>query len=215
MDSQPRGHTPAVSPEAPTLTTDLARPAEIRRRENGELLCRAQAGERAALDQIIERLTPLVWHVARAQGLDRESASDTVQETWIAFLENIQSIRSPEAIAGWLITVTRRRALVTRMAQRRVNLVQPHDLTREPDPAPGLDTDLVNGEQYRCLWDNLQKLSPTCQELLRILAFTGHTGHRAVHDVLDMPRGSIGPTRGRCLNKLRALLRNDPRWDAE
>jgi RNA polymerase sigma factor (sigma-70 family) len=215
MDSQPCGHVPAVSPEAPIPTAHLARPAEIRRRETGELLRRVQAGERAALDQIVERLTPLMWNVARAQGLDKESASDVVQVTWVKLLENIHRIRSPEALISWLVTVTRHNAYATRTAQRRIELVDPHDLTDEPDPAAGLDTDLVKSEQYRCLWENLQKLPPTCQELLRILAFTGQTSYCTVSNVLDMPKGSIGPTRSRCLNKLKILLRHDPRWDSE
>lgn len=215
MDSQPGGHEPAVPPEAPIRTADLTRSAEVRRRETGALLRQAQAGERAALGQIVERLTPLMWNAARAQGLDRESASDAVQVTWVKLLENLHRIRSPEALTGWLVTVTRNNAHAIRTARRRVELVDPHDLTDEPDPAAGLDTDLAMDEQYRCLWDNLQKLPPTCQELLRILAFTGHTGYRTVGNVLDMPKGSIGPTRGRCLHKLRALLRNDRRWESE
>jgi len=215
MDRQPRSHEPAASPETPIPTTDVAQPAEMRRRETGELLRRARAGDRTALEQIVERLTPLVWNVARAQGLGKESAADAVQATWVMLLENWYVIRSPEALAGWLVIVTRRNARAIRTTERRVELVEPHHLTDDPDPVAGLDTDLVNRERYRCLWDNLQKLPPTCQELLRILAFTGHTSHRTVLNVLDMPHGSIGPTRGRCLNKLRTLLQNDPRWDTE
>lgn len=167
------------------------------------------------MGQIVERLTPLMWNVARAQGLDRESASDAVQVTWVKFLENLHRIRSPEALTGWLVTVTRNNVYAIRTAARRIELVDPHDFTDEPGPAAGLDVELVKSEQYRCLWDNLQKLPPTCQELLRILAFTGNTSYRAIGNILDMPQGSIGPTRGRCLNKLRNLLRQDPRWDSE
>jgi RNA polymerase sigma factor (sigma-70 family) len=215
MDSQPCGHEPAASPDVPIHTTNLARSAEIRRCETGELMRRVQAGERAALEQIVERLTPLMWNVARARGLDKESASDAVQVTWVKLLENIHRIRSPEALTDWLVTVTRHNAYAIRTAQRRIELVDPHGLTEKPDPAASLDTDLIKGEQYRCLWDNLQKLPSTCQELLRILAFTGDTSYRTVSNVLDMPIGSIGPTRGRCLNKLKILLRHDPRWDSE
>ena len=214
MDSQLPGHELSISTDAPAEIKDAMQPAEIRRRETGELLCRARAGDRAALDRLVERLTPLVWNVARAQGLGKEAASDIVQTTWVAFLENLHVIRTPESLAGWLVTVTRRHAQRMRQAERRVELVEPHRLTDEPDPVADASTDLVNREQYHCLWENLQKLSPTCQELLRILAFTGRTSHRTVLNVLEMPHGSIGPTRGRCLNKLRTLLQNDSRWSS-
>lgn len=211
-----RAYAPAAAATAPAVMTDPADPdpPQTRRQSNGELLRRARTGDRAALRQLIERLTPLVWNVARAQGLGAESAADATQQTWITFLQNMHLIRSPESLTGWLATVTRHNARKMRAAERRVELVEPHRLTDEPDPLADIDTDLVNREQHRCLWENLRKLPPACQELLRILAFTGHTSSRTVRDVLDMPPGSIGPTRGRCLAKLRTLLENDPRWSS-
>jgi DNA-directed RNA polymerase specialized sigma24 family protein len=201
MDSQPHGHQPKVSFQARTVTTDVAQLTEIRRHETGELLRRARAGERAALDQLVERLTPLVWNVARAQGLGKEAASGAVQATWVTFLKNMQLIESPKALVGWLITATRRNARTTHTTRQRAELVEP----RDPDPSV---TGIITREHYQCLWENLQKLPPTCQELLRILAFTGHTGL----DVLDTLRDGIGPACGQCLNTFRTLLQHDPRW---
>jgi RNA polymerase sigma factor (sigma-70 family) len=205
---------PAASSEAPAAVTDLTQPAETCRIETGELLRRARAGDRPALSQIVERLTPLVWSIARTQGLDNESAADVVQDTWITFLKNMQHIRSPDALPGWLVTVSRRHAQRMLIVAHRVQLVEPHRLADHADPVAGIDTDFATRERYRCLWDNLQKLPTTCQELLRILSFTDHTSYRTVMEALDMPKGSIGPTRRRCLNKLRVLLQNDPRWSS-
>jgi RNA polymerase sigma factor (sigma-70 family) len=199
--------------QEPGLTTSGA--AKISHGEVGELLCRARAGDRVALDQLVRQLTPLVWNVARARGLDKESASDVVQATWLAFLENLHAIRSPMAVAAWLVTVTRNQAQRSRSAARRVEFVEPNDLSLEPDPVAGFETAVADREQYRCLWENLRELPPTCQELLRILAFTGHTSRRQVLEVFDMPPGSIGPTRIRCLKKLKDLLQADPRWDPQ
>ena len=108
--------------QKPDRTTSGARPAEVGHRDVGELLCRASAGDRAALDQLVTELTPLVWNVARARGLDKESASDVVQTTWLAFLENMHAIRSPMAVAAWLVTVARHQAQRVHIAARRVNL---------------------------------------------------------------------------------------------
>jgi RNA polymerase sigma factor (sigma-70 family) len=187
-------------------------PNEIRRRQLGLLLRRARDGDRRAFDEIIERLTPLVWNVARAQGLSRETASDVVQTTWLQLLEHLHSIRMPEALAGWLVTVTRHEAHKVRKAQRRDELVEPEVLSDRPDPTGDIESRIADQEQYLCLWRNLRKLEPRCQELLRIVAFADRPDYRAIAEALKMPRGSIGPSRGRCLSKLRALLDADPTW---
>jgi RNA polymerase sigma factor (sigma-70 family) len=207
MDSQPR--VKPVDPPVPAC------PELARRRELGELLERARDGDRSALDEIVDRMNALVWNVARAQGVRREAAADVVQSTWVALLEHLHTIRSPEALAAWLTTVARRDARRVRAAERGVELVDPDTLADLPEALDGFESDVVDREQHKCLWENLRKLQPRCQELLRILAFTGHTNYRAVAEVLDMPKGSVGPTRSRCVKKLRELLRNDPRWSAE
>ena len=212
MDSQPGAPEAVGSGGTPVASTGVADFAEARRRQVGQLLVRVRAGDRAALNEIVDRMTPLVWNVARAQGIGPESASDVVQTTWVTLLEQLHTIRTPEALAAWLITVTRREAHRVRTAERRDHLVEPDAMTELPDPTVGADVTLADQEQYRCLAENVRKLSPRCQELLRILAFTGHTNYRTVSEILDMPKGSIGPTRCRCIEKLRKLLEADPRW---
>jgi DNA-directed RNA polymerase specialized sigma24 family protein len=205
MDNQSLGHRPAGPRQASAVRAGPAQPPQVRQRETGELLRRARAGDRAALDQIIERLTPLVWNVARAHGLDTEAASGIVQTTWIALMQDLHSIQSADALAGWLVRVGRRHA-------RAMRADQPGAIASGPDPPAGLDGG-TGRERLRCLWDNLRKLPPAYQEQLRILAFTEHASLGAVLDALDGPSGNAGPARGRCLNELRALLHDDPRWN--
>jgi len=212
MGRQPGSPDTVESPGTPAESPAAGPPDEIRRRQLGRLLLRARAGDRRALDEIIDRLMPLVWNVARAQGLDRESASDVAQTSWVQLLEHLDSIRSPEALAAWLVTVTRREARRVRTVQRRTELVEPESLSDRPDPAGDIESQIAAQEAYLTLWRNLRKLSPRCQELLRIVAFVDRPDYRVVAEVLDMPRGSIGPNRGRCLSKLRALLAADPTW---
>ena len=204
--------------QSPTQPVDAPPPPdadEARRRELAALLIRAREGDRGALDEIVDRMNLLVWNVARAQGLGREAAADVVQSTWVALLENLHTIRSPDALAAWLVTVTRRDARRARIAERRVDLVSPEHFVDLPAAFDNFENDIAEREQHRTLWVNLQKLPARCRELLRILAFTGRTEYRAVIEVLDMPKGSIGPTRSRCVRKLRDLLRNDPSWSPE
>lgn len=198
------------------MSTDAAgttRPEEVRRREVAELLRRAQDGDRAAMEAIVRRLTPLVWNVARAQGVDRETAMDVVQTVWLSLLDHLSRIRTHEALAGWLVTVTRREARRVRTEQRRHLPTEPQDLRLdEPDPAADVESLVGDREQHGVLWRNLRKLNRRCQELLRTVAFGERPDYRVISEALGMPKGSIGPTRGRCLARLRTLLTDDPGW---
>ena len=85
-------------------------------------------------------------------------------------------------------------------------------LGQVPDSTPDIDDRLDADARYRTLWRHLQQLPERCRELLRIVAMVDRPDYDDVSAALDMPRGSIGPTRGRCLSKLRALLTADPAW---
>src|ERR671930_2166657 len=77
-------------------------------------LMAARSGDRAALDVLVAELTPLVWHVARGNGLDRSTAEDVVQTVWLALLRHLERLSEPRALVSWLITTTRREAARTR-----------------------------------------------------------------------------------------------------
>jgi len=171
----------------------------------GELFGAAREGDRGALDELVKLLTPLLWQVAREQGLDRERAADVVQTTWLRLLGALSEIRSPVALTSWLITVTKReawRAGEKRMAERPLPEL-PERLT-EPSPPPE-DTVLREDQRAR-LWAAVNKLPERCRGLLRIVAFVHRPDYGEVGARLGMPRGSIGPTRGRCLARLREQL---------
>ncbi len=177
-----------------------------------ECLERGRAGDQHALDEIVEALTPLLWHVARGQGLSTEDAADAVQTTWLELVRRMHDIRSPQALTAWLVTATRREAWHVRTRRRRQASAPAELLDAIADP--GLDIEEIVGrsERYRSLWRNFQELPARCRELLRIVAMIDRPDYSAVSQALRMPSGSIGPTRGRCLAKLRALLLADPAW---
>jgi len=83
-------------------------------------------------------------------------------------------------------------------------------LAELPDQGPGSDEQVILDDQRRVLWVAIGRLSKRCQDLLRIIAFAPRPDYAAVAAALGMPVGSIGPTRGRCLAKLRALLTSGP-----
>jgi RNA polymerase sigma factor (sigma-70 family) len=174
------------------------------------LLQAAQRGDRAALDTLIQELTPLLWQVARAQGLGRDSSADVVQTTWLELLGSLSKIRTPVALTSWLVTVTKREAWRVRKVDRSV---RPDEdavfaLLRDSDPIP--DEQILQDDQRRRLWAVVDELPERCRTLLRIIAFAHRPDYAAVSAALGMPVGSIGPNRGRCLAKLRKLLMSDP-----
>jgi len=174
---------------------------------------RARDGDRSALDDLVRELNPLLWHVVRAQGLGAEEAADVVQTTWLQLLRRLAAIRSPQALTAWLVTTAKRQAWQARSRLRG----RPTDGTEALDGLAGAEPvapDLVEAsERRRVLWRHLRELPDRCRELLRIVALVDRPDYTVVAEALGMPRGSIGPTRGRCLAKLRELLLADPAWE--
>ncbi|NUT52109.1 MAG: sigma-70 family RNA polymerase sigma factor [Saccharothrix sp.] len=166
----------------------------------------ARDGDRRALDVLVADLTPLVWHVARGHGLDRSTAEDVVQTVWLALLRHLDRLVEPRALAGWLVVATRREAQRTWTPARREAALS-DELAEQLESEYGLPEDaaLVDDRDHR-LWRAFGRLSQRCQELLRLTVLAGRAEYRAVAEALSMPRGSIGPTRGRCLTLLRTHL---------
>jgi RNA polymerase sigma factor (sigma-70 family) len=160
------------------------------------------------IDGLIPELTPLLWQVARAAGLGAEDAEDVVQSSWVSLLSHLDTIREPGAIAAWLVTTTRREAWKIAAARRRTQLADTDRLADIADPRPSPEDSALLDAEQRALWVALLTLSPLCQELLRIVAFVPRPDYDAVAAQLRMKRGSIGPNRRRCLDKLGQALRD-------
>jgi RNA polymerase sigma factor (sigma-70 family) len=170
------------------------------------LMNAAREGSDDALGQIVTELSPLLWHVARTAGLSSGDAEDVLQTVWMRLLSNLDGIRTSAALTGWLVVTTRREAWRVRAEGRR-HLPADHEwFSALPDQGPGSEEQIITNDQCRALWVAIGQLSSRCQELLRIIAFVPRPDYQAVAAELGMPVGSIGPTRGRCLTKLRALL---------
>jgi RNA polymerase sigma factor (sigma-70 family) len=201
-------HTTAAGPGSP------GPPGKVGRAERlADYLDRARGGETGALHEIVRELTPLLWHVARTQGLASEQAADVVQSTWLELLRRLHEIRSPQALTGWLVSTTRHEAWrIQRQARRTIAA----DLELETlrDPGPDASERLIVAERHRVLLHHFRRLSERCQALLRVVAEVERPDYAVLAQAMAMPRGSIGPTRGRCLARLREMLLADPQWSA-
>lgn len=174
-----------------------------------ELLLAARTGKPDGMDALIGELTPLLWHVARSQGLDHTTCADVVQTTWLNLLRSLDDIHTPSALTAWLVTTTKREAWRSRDAHRQELLLSEESFADVRDPSGNPDEHVLVADQRRRLWDAVHQLPHRCQELIRVVAFTPKPDYGVVASRLGMPRGSIGPTRGRCLAKLRELLTSD------
>ena len=169
-------------------------------------LVRAAAdGRQQAWDELVERFTGLLWSVARGHRLGHADAEDVVQTCWLRLAEHLGRIEHPERIGGWLATTARNECLgVLRRGSR--------ELMVEDDAQFGGTTDadavdaLVERERGTALWRAFERLDERCQLLLRMLMTDEAPSYAAVSESLEMPIGAIGPTRQRCLDKLRRLL---------
>jgi RNA polymerase sigma factor (sigma-70 family) len=165
-----------------------------------------RAGTPGAMDRLVTTMTSVLWHVVRASGLSEEAAQDVVQTTWVAFVRHADSVSDPQAVAAWLTMTARREAW--RVSRRARSAVPVDDEVLQwfsDDGASPEEVAVVHDEEDR-LWACVQQLSERCRHLLRVVAFEQRPDYARIAADLGMAVGSIGPTRGRCLAKLRAAL---------
>jgi len=179
----------------------------------GEVFSRYRDGQPEAMAELVAMLTPILWHTVRAQRLDKESTEDVLQTTWLALVRSAESISDPRAVLQWLIVAARREAWrVMRGQSRQVPYEIADDAVVTPE-SDQPDNVVLRGLSDSVLWSHVAELPERCRTLLRVIAFADRPDYPELARSLGMPIGSIGPTRGRCLAKLRASLSADARWE--
>jgi RNA polymerase sigma factor (sigma-70 family) len=136
--------------------------------------------------------------------LSDADAADVVQTTWLRLVEHLGRIHEPDRVGAWLATTARRESLRVIAAGGRVS---PTDqLADVPDAQSGPAETAVRNDRDAVLWKAFAALGERCRVLLRLLASEPPASYDEIAATLDMPVGSIGPTRGRCLARLRTEL---------
>ena len=174
---------------------------------DADLLLRARAGDASAWEAMVERLGSRVWAVARAYRLGNADAEDVFQVTWMRLLTHLDSIREPARVGAWLASTARHESLrVLRRSGRQVPSGDDSDFD-VPDPlTPPAEAGLIASERQSAVWTALGMLPAHCQRLLRLFMTDPWPTYEEVSQALDIPLGSIGPTKGRCLEHLRRRL---------
>ena len=167
-----------------------------------ELVRAAAAGDQHAWNAIVERFSSLVWATARAHRLSHDDASDVAQTTWLRLVEHLDRIREPERLGAWLATTARHESLRVIRRGRREDPTDDVDLFEAPSDE-SVDRLLVDPQRDAALWRAFAALSERCKALLRMLVSDEEPSYEEIGAALGMPIGAIGPTRMRCLERLR------------
>ena len=162
------------------------------------------SGREAAWTDLLRRYTPKMYAVARSFDIDQQTAEDLVQTAWLRFLERSGQLRDESSVGPWLCMVVRNEArrLVTR--RRTIPTAEGWDqrAAEIESPAAGL----VATEQAKALRSAFAKLGEDCRRLLSLVLADPPLSYDEIAVALDRPRGSLGPSRQRCLDHLRRLL---------
>lgn len=164
------------------------------------------AGDAGGLDDLVRVMTPVLWHVVRSYRLPNDVAEDVIQTAWTALVRRREAIEDVAAVGGWLTTTARREAWRVSRVESRTSPADEEEMSlRLPRQRSAEQAAVLNDEQAR-LWTAVTTLDDRCQRLLRIVAFEHRPDYGRLAEQFGMPVGSIGPTRGRCLAKLKAAL---------
>jgi RNA polymerase sigma factor (sigma-70 family) len=170
-----------------------------------DLVTRAAKGEKHAWDALVERFIPLIWSICRRHRLGDADAEDVGQTVWLQLMSQLGKIRDPAALPGWLATVTRRECLRVMSAAQRP-LAASYVISAEiiADEQSGMaEQELLAAERHAALREAFAALPPSGQRLIALLLEDPPMSYAEISARLGMPVGSIGPTRRRCLDKLR------------
>lgn len=166
----------------------------------------AACGDKSAWDRLVDRFAGTVWAVARSYRVSPSDAADISQTTWLRLVENLDRIQQPDRVGAWLATTARRESLrVLRLSGRQIP--NGDDMEVLPDSRQPVSSEhsLVVTQRAALVAGLVGQLAPRSAQLLRMLSADPPLSYKEISQSLDMPVGSIGPTRARALERLKKL----------
>jgi len=170
-----------------------------------DLVLRARKGDSDAWDALVERFAPLIWSICRRYSLGRADADDVGQYVWLRLVDQLDAVHDPAALPGWLATTTQRQCIRTlRAARNQHPFGYELDVESIRDEQTGMaEHEVLRAERHAALREAFTRLPPACQRLIVLLLEDPPVPYAEIGARLGIPTGSIGPSRGRCLEKLR------------
>ncbi len=170
-----------------------------------DLVALAREGDVRAWDALVERYAPLIGSICRKYRLGYADADDVSQSVWLHLVDQLDKIREPAALAGWLATTTRRECgHLVRTANGPHAVVYALDAENMADEqADEAEQEILAAERHAALRAAITSLPPDCQRLVAELTADPPAPYAEISARLAIPVGSIGPTRSRCLDRMR------------
>ncbi|MGH8995271.1 MAG: RNA polymerase sigma factor [Acidimicrobiales bacterium] len=195
---------PPLHARAEPLLTELR--ASVEDRELALIVVAAARGDETSWTHLCHRFGNMINAIARSCRLGEADVGEVFQTTWLRLVENIDRIEQPERVGAWLATTARRESL--RLVRSRARFTfdgESFEVLADPD-GPSPDAGLLTEERATAMRAAYARLPLRCQRLLGLLSADDSPSYKDISELLDMPIGSIGPTRGRCLEHLRRIL---------
>ena len=168
------------------------------------LVSRASQGDQDAWYEIVDRYASLVYTICTRYRLSNHDTEDVGQNVWLLLVEQLGKLREPAALPGWLATTTARECLrVVTAANKAERLGTGLDDSVIFVDETVIDEEILVAEQNAALRAAFAELPPRCQRLLSMLISDPPHSYADIHAELDIPVGSIGPQRARCLDRMR------------
>lgn len=181
-------------------------PSESTIPTDAELLAGCRAGELQAWQKLVEKYERLVFSIPRSYGLSVDDAADIAQISLTALINSLETLRDDSNLGGWLGTVARRHTWRL-VEQRKREQPTAIDEDKEVLRLPGRTNDIERWELVEWIHTGLNLVSERCRQLLTALYFEeSEPSYTELATRFDMAEGSIGPTRARCLKRLREMM---------
>lgn len=197
----------AATPTQESSGLDVADPEAGDSFDIAALVRRAADGDKQAWNRLVDQYGRLIWSITVRFKLAESDAADVVQTTWMRLIEHIDRIEQPDRIGSWLAATARNECLRHVAARKKIVLVRENvEFDGADHHGPEVDEALLAAERAQVVRDAMAHLPAQWQQLLELLMADPPISYAEISDQLGVPVGSIGPTRGRCLAKLRVLL---------
>ena len=169
------------------------------------LVARAADGDQDAWNELVERYAPMVWSICTRFQLSRSDIEDVGQTVWLRLVEQLGNLREPAALPGWLATTTQRECLrVLRAHGKHDQRGELPDEVAPPTDSAMVEQEVLTAERNAALRSAFAMLPLRCRQLLSMLISEPPHSYQEISRVLEIPIGSIGPQRARCLQRLRS-----------
>lgn len=187
----------------------IPKSADSNHHEIGTLLRRCREGDHVAWKRLVDRFQGLVYSIAKRTGLSTDDCADVFQSTFVALHKNLDRLEEPAALPKWIaVTASRESLRLKRVNSRATTKTSEHQTLDElvADEEDLADQAAIQALESELLHQSVSELAEKCRELLSLLYFADDVSYQEVSEKTGLAMGSIGPTRARCIEKLRTIV---------